>query len=312
MSDNASTDGTKGVAKCGDPRVRYHRNPRNLGAAANFALLVEVAQGEYFSWLQDDDLLYREYARRAHQAFKQHPTAVAYACYAMVTPNVRSVVGPWLYGPPLPLDWCNGTATLFDGRLITPLSLLTSVAIPPVIAFRTQVLRECLQAACSDKCDLHWERILFALIGTRGPIVVEPFVGGIYRAHAEQSWKQLSAKPGEEERDWRIMAGILDGLARSWNPDWQDLFRETLRECDASARSRWAKETRNWPVELEICRTVKRILDDHMVQVEDTCEASGDRGAVPQEHPAKAVLRDVTPPVIWRALRLIRRGYCHR
>jgi glycosyltransferase involved in cell wall biosynthesis len=40
-----------------DPRVRFERNDRNLGHAANFRRVVERTRGEYFMWLSDDDWL---------------------------------------------------------------------------------------------------------------------------------------------------------------------------------------------------------------------------------------------------------------
>lgn len=58
ISDNASTDSTpaicaKYVAK--DARFRYERQPLNLGAAANYNRVVELARGRYFKWLAHDD-----------------------------------------------------------------------------------------------------------------------------------------------------------------------------------------------------------------------------------------------------------------
>src|SRR5205823_4293943 len=65
VSDNASTDETEEVVRSYGERVRYHRNPENIGMWPNFARLAEMAEGEYFSWLQDDDLIHCDFARRA-------------------------------------------------------------------------------------------------------------------------------------------------------------------------------------------------------------------------------------------------------
>ena len=37
--------------------LQYHRHPSNIGALANFQFLLDGAQGEYFMWLADDDLV---------------------------------------------------------------------------------------------------------------------------------------------------------------------------------------------------------------------------------------------------------------
>ena len=59
ISDNASTDGTEAI--CGeyaakDSRIRYVRQAENLGPAANFKYVLDVAVGEYFMWAAADDL----------------------------------------------------------------------------------------------------------------------------------------------------------------------------------------------------------------------------------------------------------------
>jgi glycosyltransferase involved in cell wall biosynthesis len=60
VSDNASTDGTWEICErfaATDPRVRLHRNERNLGVAANFNTVARLARGELFKWLAYDDLM---------------------------------------------------------------------------------------------------------------------------------------------------------------------------------------------------------------------------------------------------------------
>ncbi len=58
ISDNASTDQTPIIcaewAKR-DPRIRYHRNPRNLGACANFNKVFELSEAPLFKWAACDD-----------------------------------------------------------------------------------------------------------------------------------------------------------------------------------------------------------------------------------------------------------------
>lgn len=60
ISDNASTDDTEALVRDYQthfPRIRYHRNPENLGADRNFLKVVEIAQGEYCWLLGSDDAL---------------------------------------------------------------------------------------------------------------------------------------------------------------------------------------------------------------------------------------------------------------
>ena len=60
VSDNASTDHTEALVReyqARFPRIRYHRNPENLGADRNFLKVVELGQGEYCWLLGSDDAL---------------------------------------------------------------------------------------------------------------------------------------------------------------------------------------------------------------------------------------------------------------
>jgi glycosyltransferase involved in cell wall biosynthesis len=58
ISDNASTDGTSEICERyarEDSRVRYHRNPVNIGLSANFNRVFELNQSKYFKWSTSDD-----------------------------------------------------------------------------------------------------------------------------------------------------------------------------------------------------------------------------------------------------------------
>ena len=59
ISDNASTDSTKDIVERflkRDPRVRYIRQPKNIGAARNFVFVLEQARTELFMWASHDDI----------------------------------------------------------------------------------------------------------------------------------------------------------------------------------------------------------------------------------------------------------------
>ena len=59
ISDNASTDSTADICRHygkQDPRIRYVRQPRNIGLSPNHNFVVQQARGEYFKWAAADDL----------------------------------------------------------------------------------------------------------------------------------------------------------------------------------------------------------------------------------------------------------------
>jgi glycosyltransferase involved in cell wall biosynthesis len=79
VSDNASSDGTGAICRAyaeRDDRVRYLRQPTNIGVDPNHHLLLEHARGRYFKWAAHDDLYHPELLRRCVEALEAHPDAV--------------------------------------------------------------------------------------------------------------------------------------------------------------------------------------------------------------------------------------------
>ena len=59
ISDNASTDDTEAICleyAAKDSRIRYVRQAKNFGPAANFKYVLDEAVGEYFMWTAADDV----------------------------------------------------------------------------------------------------------------------------------------------------------------------------------------------------------------------------------------------------------------
>ena len=79
ISDNASTDSTGEICReyaSKDRRIKYFRNPVNVGLYENFRRVVTLATGEYFMWAAADDL--------------RPPTAVEH-CVQAILRNDRAV-----------------------------------------------------------------------------------------------------------------------------------------------------------------------------------------------------------------------------
>jgi glycosyltransferase involved in cell wall biosynthesis len=79
ISDNASTDRTEEICRAyaaRDPRIRYYRNEKNVGAAANYNRTLELARGEYFRWNGHDDLIAPTYLERCVEALDRDPSTV--------------------------------------------------------------------------------------------------------------------------------------------------------------------------------------------------------------------------------------------
>ena len=94
ISDNASTDGTADICRRyerQDSRIRYVRQPRNLGCAPNHNVLVQYARGELFKWASHDDLYGRELIERAIEALDEYPQVVLANCWTAMIDSSRTV-----------------------------------------------------------------------------------------------------------------------------------------------------------------------------------------------------------------------------
>ena len=79
ISDNASTDETASICRelaAIDPRIRYHRNETNIGAAGNYNKVFELARGEYFKWAAHDDECHPRMVRRCVEVLDRAPASV--------------------------------------------------------------------------------------------------------------------------------------------------------------------------------------------------------------------------------------------
>ncbi len=85
VSDNASTDATEDICRRyaqQDRRIRYSRNPRNIGGANNENLTVQLARGKYFRWAAHDDMLAPELLAECVHVLEQNPDIVL--CYSYI------------------------------------------------------------------------------------------------------------------------------------------------------------------------------------------------------------------------------------
>lgn len=88
ISDNCSDDRTAEICAelvASDSRIVYHRNARNLGAAANFNCVVSHARGRYFAWGNHDDLWEPTYFERCIAVLEHDArTVLAYSRSAKI------------------------------------------------------------------------------------------------------------------------------------------------------------------------------------------------------------------------------------
>ncbi len=116
--DNASTDRTSEICHAfaaRDSRVHYHRNPRNVGLAANWNLAFDLAPtARYFKWAAHDDIHAPTFLARCVKALDERPEAVlAFSRAAFIDGQGNTLSAE---RPVLPLD-SNDPAARLDALM---------------------------------------------------------------------------------------------------------------------------------------------------------------------------------------------------
>lgn len=104
ISDNASKDETQEVCEAfaqKDPRVRYIRQPQNIGQNPNFRYVRDHAKGKYFMWVSDDDEL-------APNVLK------SYVQFMEANPDYSSVCGQIIYWAEGKVAFCEEGLSMED------------------------------------------------------------------------------------------------------------------------------------------------------------------------------------------------------
>lgn len=79
ISDNASTDDTEAICRSylgKDDRVRYQRNPDNIGLKENWRRVLQLASGDYFMWAACDDHWSANYIEALLECLRASPNAI--------------------------------------------------------------------------------------------------------------------------------------------------------------------------------------------------------------------------------------------
>jgi glycosyltransferase involved in cell wall biosynthesis len=79
ISDNASTDNTEEICRtyaAQDKRIRYYRNPNNIGCACNFNCVFELSNSEYFKWAAYDDLHAPDFLSKCIHVLEENPNYI--------------------------------------------------------------------------------------------------------------------------------------------------------------------------------------------------------------------------------------------
>ena len=218
VDDAGPSTGTRDVvARIGGGRIRYERNPENLGLAGNWNRCLEVSNTELVTLFHADDELRPDYVRRVLDVQRSAPDAVAVFTGA-------SVIGP--SGKPIfsfPDEVKRFTRPRADGDRIDVygetglVSLLRGQHIfCPSLAYRRERLPQ-------PTFDTRWRQVTDLDLLSRLLLSGERIVGSTeaayrYRRHDANQTALLTASLDRFDEEWAIYDEIATrARARGWS-----------------------------------------------------------------------------------------------
>jgi glycosyltransferase involved in cell wall biosynthesis len=135
IADDASTDGSAALVErfaARDSRIRWWKNPNNLGLAQNFNGCLRAAKGEYIKYvLQDDKLISPLAIRKMAEMLDQHPEVSLVSSASQVLDGRSRVIEVRKYFKPGVME---GRQVI--GRCVERLTNL--IGEPSVVMFRRE------------------------------------------------------------------------------------------------------------------------------------------------------------------------------
>jgi glycosyltransferase involved in cell wall biosynthesis len=220
LCDNASQDRTAEICRdyaARDARIRYFRNPRNLGAAANYNLAYSRARGRYFKWLAHDDRMRPTYLAKTYRVLEDRADAVL--CNTVVS-----------Y-----IDATGAQIGLYDSRLVGADSLSPSARFAWMVLrshscvdFFGLIRREKLSDSLLHGSFHGADRALLAQLALRGRMIHLPapllamrehpnrYTRAQQRASDRAAWHDSSRAHHASFPTWRLYGEYLKMVAREW------------------------------------------------------------------------------------------------
>lgn len=226
LSDNASTDRTEEICRrhaAEDPRIRYHRFERNMGAAHNFNHLLDLATGEYFKWAAHDDVCGPRYLEACLEVMENEPDVVLCHTRSARIDERGEVNGEYEYG--VRYDAPTAAERFHDLIVIRHHCINVFGLIRPDVLRATGLIGAYVAS----------DRVLLAELALHGRLAEVPEVHFYRRMHPE-------ASSALDERSDRLAWFDPDLRGKLTLPNWR-VLREYLRALERaplSRRERWA------------------------------------------------------------------------
>lgn len=264
IADDASTDRTGDI--CGsyaarDPRVRYHRNAKNRGAAPNYNFLVGEGRGEYFKWIAHDDEITADFLAKAVAALDARPEAVvAHTQIRVIDKDGRELT---LYDNAIPLTSGPRQSDRFAGVILDRYAHH---------AFFGLIRAEALRKTPMHKSYPGGDRALIAFLALLGPFVHIPEPLYWQRHHPDRYGVKVSHRERAAWHDrentmrmisplWTLYRDLIWGV-RAYVPDGRE-----RRRCYRHLARWWSFDLNAMRVALEVIEPAAPWADDVAARV---------------------------------------------
>jgi glycosyltransferase involved in cell wall biosynthesis len=189
--DDSSEDGVEDVVRSvGEGRVRYIKNPSNIGMAKNFNRGIDLAETDLVTLLHNDDELMPNYTAVMREAAERYPKAAALFCRAeIIGPNSEA----WFSLADLVKGFIASSRkheVVLEGEPGVRALLRANFIMAPTLCFRKSVLGE-RRFPEGYKFVLDWELTTSLLLAGESLVGI-PTRAYRYRRHLENATEKLT------------------------------------------------------------------------------------------------------------------------
>lgn len=271
ISDNASSDGTGDICRRyarEDGRIRYLRQPHNIGLAPNHNVVFAASRGELFKWAAADDLYARDLLKRCVDALDEHPEIVLAHAWEAAIDESSTITQALEY--PLATDspsasrrfrsFLFGSSGLFekpDGRGMVRLDNRGVLrACDEYGVIRSDVLR---RISPLGSCH-HSDRILVCELVLEGPFHITPEWLYFRRDYPDRSY---NTSPSVRERCAILDPARANGLLHPAGRLLAEYFAGYITAIKraplcAEERRECCRQLARWTLDRVACRVVHR------------------------------------------------------
>jgi len=239
ISDNASDDETNRICKkflLKDSRIKYTRQPNNIGGIPNFEFVLKKAKGRYFKWIGADDWISPDFLEVNLQALHSNPNYVASTspnCFLGDENNFKKYVNFHLVGKPK-----ERFVMFFQNAFISHGTFHSLI--------RTEIIKNYEQFYSSG---LVWDWTVHLFLLSKGEINRTKqglVVLGFGISSSKDSWKKLRQKPLEIFIPLYYFSKYTLSLIKNLNYyEWAYVFVKLLKLNFQAMKSSYMQTIRN-------------------------------------------------------------------